>query len=183
MSGHWAGTIHRSSLALAAEGPWELVDIKCLAADTIVRTTLADGLVLETKHGGTCECCGMSINNIAYFRRADGKRITLGLDCARTLISNQGDAKALARLKRAESAHEKQLRDARKSRAAERKAAKLAETAKANVIAHVDLLARLDAAASYHPAFGDMAARIRSGRVSALSEKQAAWLESVERGM
>lgn len=180
MSGTWAGVLHRNSMALAAEGPWEIVDIRCLPAGTIVRMAAADGLVWETKHGGTCECCGMAINNIVYFRSADGKQITLGMDCALTLAKNQGDKRAIARLKRAESEHDKSLRASRKAKADARKSAKLAEVATANLVTCADLLARLDSATRLNPVFGDMANRIRSGKATGLSAKQAAWLESVE---
>lgn len=180
MSGTWAGVLHRNSMALAAEGPWEIVDIRCLPEGAIVRMAAADGLVWETKHGGTCECCGLAINNIVYFRRADGKQITLGMDCALTLAKNQGDKKALARLKRAESEHDKTLRAARKAKNTARLVARLAEVASENLVTCADQLARLDSAAQLNPVFGDMADRIRSGKATGLSAKQLAWLESVE---
>lgn len=112
--------------AIAARGPWRVSDVRCLPAGTPVRVAMADGLVFETTHGGTCECCGQAITDIVYFRQVDtSEQVTLGLDCAQSLAQEMKDVAMTKRIKVAKAGHEKNLRAARKVAAQEKAAVAL----------------------------------------------------------
>jgi hypothetical protein len=170
-SGIGAGLLHRVSVALAKRGPWSFSGV--VWGDAVDGP--ADGEPTRPEHivrGGTCEVCSAAIINIVTLRNSTGQRITVGIDCAETLLDNQ----AKLHLKKAIAPHEKAKRTAAKAR-------RIARVAGENLVKHGQALILLDALAKlpvnretgYAQQFGrDVARSLRSGSVRELSERQIA---------
>ena len=106
-----AGILHRNSTIVAQRGPWRFVGVTW--GDAVDGSS--DGEPTRPEHivrGGTCEVCGAAIINIVDMLNANGERITVGVDCSETLLTNQSKL----RLKNALKVHAKQLRDARNAK-------------------------------------------------------------------
>jgi hypothetical protein len=148
----------------------------CLNREEFDRT----GILLSTKPGGTCAYCGASILVMFNVESSDGQRFHVGCDCVEKCAraaAGTDQERELARLLRP-------IRDAKNARSRELRAAREAAT-KARLATtaadrHGALLARLDAAAAEHPAFGRMAADLRAGKAANLTAPQIAWLERTE---
>lgn len=167
-TGIGAGVLHRNSMALAAEGPWGFAGV--VWGDAVEGPS--DGEAMRPEHracGGTCEVCGASIINIVYAQNKAGKRVSLGIDCAETLWTNQSKSAAL--LKTAVSAKRKEQRQA----AAERKTARDAAHNLANEAEALAILDRLGTfpVGDFARGFGlDVARRLRAGAQKGLSAAQ-----------
>lgn len=175
-SGMGAGILHRSSVAVAQRGPWRFVGVTW--GDAVDGP--ADGEPTRPEHivrGGTCEVCGAAIINIVDLRSKSGEKITVGIDCAQTLASNQDKI----RLKRAIAPHEKAKREAAKARRTARIAAENLDKC-ARELATLEALAKLpvDRVTGFAQSFGrDVARSLRSGAVRGLTERQAALMEKL----
>lgn len=171
-TGHGAGILHKNSMALAQLGPWNFSSVTW--GDAVDGPS--DGQAVGPQHrvrGGTCDICSASIINIVTLISVNGQRVTVGVDCAETLLSNQAKLK----LKAAIAPHEKAKREAAKAR-------KLARTIEANVTKYAAELAMLDKISEMpaykflrSPSWGrafasDTAWKLRNGKISSLSEKQ-----------
>src|SRR5262249_41006001 len=135
----------------------------------------ADGEPTRPEHQvrcATCEVCGAAIVNIATLRNAKNELITVGIDCAHTLLDNQFKVY----LRMAIAPHEKAKRKAAK----ERRTARVATenlTKYARELSVLDAMAALpvDRNTGFAQRFGrDVARSIRSGAVNRMSEKQIA---------
>lgn len=185
--GIFAGVMHRNSLDLVKRGPWHVTNVNCRKMGSEVRVTMADGVDFITTHGGTCDCCGMPIANIVTLHSAIGERITLGLDCAKTLERNGGLESAAC--SRALAKAEDKIRKARNARATTRRhereasakasAVANAETAFASDLAKCDRLVAASGEGSFAWSFArDIARRIRKGdQLQPLSARQTALLD------
>jgi hypothetical protein len=120
MHGSEMGMHHRSSMAFAEAGPWRFDGLREPPDGGIVRVTGADGITVETRHGGTCAICGQAIQfivDVSHVRT--GQRATLGADCAETLARNLGKVKTA-------SAIEKKMRAIRNAKARDASALRVA---------------------------------------------------------
>ena len=170
-TGLGAGILHKNSVAVAQRGPWRFAAVTW--GDAVEGP--ADGEPTGPQHKArcaTCEVCSAAIVNIVDLRNASGDRVTVGIDCAETLLDNQAKLK----LKAAIAPHEKAKREAAKAR-------KLARIAAANLTKYAAELAQLDRLAAlpntwenrFPRSFAhDVAASLRSGKVANLTEKQIA---------
>lgn len=175
-SGIGAGLFHRVSVALAQRGPWSFSGV--VWGDAVDGPS--DGEPTRPEHivrGGTCEVCSAAIINIVTLRNSTGQRITVGIDCAETLLDNQ----AKLRLKKAIAPHEKAKRAAAKDR-------RLARIAAENLVTHGQALMLLDALAKlpvnretgFARQFGrDVARSLRSGVARGLSDRQVACMDEL----
>jgi len=175
-TGHGAGMLHKNSMALAQLGPWNFSSVTW--GDAVDGPS--DGEVAGPQHrvrGGTCDVCSASIINIVKLISVTGQRVTVGVDCAETLLSNQAKLK----LKAAMAPHEKAKREAAKAR-------KLARTIAANVVKYAVELVSLDTLASLPDTWNnrfarsfasDVAWKLRNGKISSLSEKQTALINKL----
>ena len=116
--------------------------------------------------------CSAAIVNIVDLRNAAGDRVTVGIDCAETLLDNQAKLK----LKAAIAPHEKLSAKLPKPASQPRAAA-------VNVVKYAAELTALDRLAAlpntwenrFPRMFGhDVAKTLRSGKVASLTEKQIA---------
>jgi hypothetical protein len=167
-TGLGAGILHKNSVALAQRGPWRFAAVTW--GDAVEGP--ADGEPTSPQHKArcaTCEVCSAAIVNIVDLRNASGDRVTVGIDCAETLLDNQAKLK----LKAAIAPHEKAKREAAKAR-------KLARVAAVNVVKYATELTALDRLATlpdhcFARMFGhDVAKTLRSGKTANLTEKQIA---------
>ena len=167
-TGLGAGILHKNSVALAQRGPWRFAAVTW--GDAVEGP--ADGEPTGPQHKArcaTCEVCSAAIVNIVDLRNAAGDRVTVGIDCAETLLDNQAKLK----LKAAIAPHEKAKREAAKAR-------KLARAAAVNVVKYAAELAQLDRLAAlpdhcFARSFAhDVAANLRTGKTASLTEKQIA---------
>jgi len=170
-TGLGAGILHKNSVALAQRGPWRFAAVTW--GDAVEGP--ADGEPTGPQHKArcaTCEVCSAAIVNIVDLRNAAGDRVTVGIDCAETLLDNQAKLK----LKAAIAPHEKAKREAAKAR-------KLARAAAVNVVKYAAELAQLDRLAAllntwenrFPRSFAhDVAASLRTGKTASLTEKQIA---------
>ena len=158
-TGLGAGILHKNSVALAQRGPWRFAAVTW--GDAVHKARCA-----------TCEVCSAAIVNIVDLRNAAGDRVTVGIDCAETLLDNQAKLK----LKAAIAPHEKAKREAAKAR-------KLARAAAVNVVKYAAELTALDRLAAlpntwenrFPRSFAhDVAASLRTGKTASLTEKQIA---------
>ncbi len=175
-SGFGAGLLHRVSVAVAQRGPWRFSGI--VWGDTVDGP--ADGEPTRPEHivrGGTCEVCSAGIINIVTLRNTANERITVGVDCAETLLDNQ----AKLHLKKAIAPHEKAKREAAKAR-------RLARVAAENLVKHGPALVTLDALAKlpvsretgFAQQFGrDVARALRSGTAKGLTDRQVACMDKL----
>lgn len=173
-NGFVAGILHRNSVAVAQEGPWHFIGVEYAdeqdsddgETDINGFTSVSFGSGMRCKRGGTCYVCSAAIVNIVRAKNAAGKVITLGCDCAETLLKNQDALK----LKAAVAKHDKTKRAAAKERAAVRNRAKFAGAKE-----QADKLGQLDGFAG---TFGRSVSRqIQAGK--ALSAKQLALLDKL----
>jgi hypothetical protein len=166
-TGLGAGILHKNSVALAQRGPWRFAAVTW--GDAVEGP--ADGEPTSPQHKArcaTCEVCSAAIVNIVDLRNASGDRVTVGIDCAETLLDNQAKLK----LKAAIAPHEKAKREAAKAR-------KLARVAAVNVVKYSVELAQLDRLAlqpvgTFAKRFSHLAFDLRTGKVASLTEKQIA---------
>jgi len=166
-TGHGAAVLHRNSVALAEQGPWNFASVTW--GDAVEGP--ADGEASSAAHkvrSGTCDVCGAAIINIVELRSATGGRATVGVDCADTLMTNQ----AKLRLKAAIAPYEKAKREAAKVRKVARTVAKYAaELVTLEALAALPDTYRNNFARSFA---GSVRLALRGGK--ALSEKQAAMI-------
>lgn len=118
--------------------------------------------------GASCDFCGASIKHAANFESADGKHFKVGCDCAYSAESNKAVVRQIEGWQRK---HEREVREARRERKAEKLAAEYAA-----------LLSELDAMAAGEPGFASsfassVAAQIRYGKKP--SPKQLACLDKL----
>jgi len=130
--------------------------------------------------GGSCDFCSTCIRNAYIVRGADGRTFKVGSECVRKVAKASADTALARSLAVAEAPARKARAAAASAKRQAREAAKRAELAASAETRLGSLLARLDAAASDHCAFADMARDLRFGRRATLSPAQLAWLERVE---
>ena len=176
-TGHGAGILHKNSMALAQLGPWNFSSVTWGDAVDGPSDSEAGWRAHQRVRGGTCDVCSASIINIVKLISVTGQRVTVGVDCAETLLSNQAKLK----LKAAIAPHEKAKREAAKAR-------KLARTIAANVVKYAAELVSLDMLASLPDTWNnrfarsfasDVAWKLRNGKISSLSEKQTALINKL----
>lgn len=130
--------------------------------------------------GGSCDFCATCIRDAYIVRGADGRKFKVGSDCVRRVASKCADTALSRSLALAEAPARRARAAAAREKRQAREAAKRAELAATAETRLGSLLSRLDAAATQHCAFADMARDLRHGRRATLSPAQLAWLERVE---
>lgn len=170
--------IRNQGHGLDAMGMWDFGGVDVPPKGGTHRTEV-DGITYETRHGDTCDRCGMSIQWIVTLTRKEGF-IRVGSDCADYLMLDDAarvDVRRIMaeeRAARRDAAREEKRAVARAARSAEHDA-KVA----ACVAAHTTELAMLDVlvrASGFPAAFAaDMTAQITQRGVG-MSDKQRALL-------